>query len=116
MMAIVLFLVAGSESDRIYRHAFLITQLVPIYIAFIVLAGLLACLISQVFILNVKETRTLWFSGGTRNSLVVLPLALGLPTEEWTTIAATVIVTQTIIELFAELVYIRVIPYLISKT
>lgn len=116
MMAIVLFLVAGAESDRIYLHASLITQLIPIYIAFMIFVGLLAWFISQVFILNGKETRTLWFSGGTRNSLVVLPLALGLPTEEWATIAATVIVTQTIIELFGELVYIRVIPFLISKT
>ena len=115
MMAIVLFVVAASESDRIYHHLSLIAPLIPLYIAFMVIVGILAWFTSLIFGLNFKETRTLWFSGGTRNSLVVLPLALGLPTEEWVTLTTAVIVTQTIVELFGELIYIRIIPFLISK-
>lgn len=45
----------------------------------------------------------------TRNSLVVLPLAFALPAQ-FTPLVAAVIITQTIIELLAETIYIRIIP------
>jgi ACR3 family arsenite transporter len=45
------------------------------------------------------------FSAGTRNSLVVLPLALVVPGA--IPILPAVIVTQTLVELVAELVYVR---------
>ncbi|MEG0261375.1 MAG: hypothetical protein RR651_16045, partial [Lysinibacillus sp.] len=48
------------------------------------------------------------------NSLVVLPLALALP-ESWATLAAAVIVTQTIVELVGELIYMKVVPNFILK-
>lgn len=48
---------------------------------------------SRVFRLN---TRAVVSSGATRNSLVVLPLALALPGA--LAVAAVVIVTQTLIE------------------
>lgn len=48
------------------------------------------------------------FSSATRNSLVVLPLGLAIPgAVPW---VAAVIVTQTLIELVSELVYVRLMP------
>lgn len=54
------------------------------------------------------------FSAGTRNSLVVLPLALALP-DPWSTLVAAIIVTQTIVELAGELLYIHLIPNTILR-
>jgi len=46
--------------------------------------------------------------------LVVLPLALALPAPE-NQLVAVVIVTQTIVDIFFELVYIKVIPILTKQ-
>ncbi|MNR45157.1 hypothetical protein D3C85_1639770 [compost metagenome] len=50
------------------------------------------------------------FSAATRNSLVVLPLALAVPGA--VPILPAIIVAQTMVELVSELIYIRVIPKL----
>ena len=68
----------------------------------------LSRLVAILFRLDIGAGRALIFSSATRNSLVV-PLALALP-EEWATIAAAAIVTQTIVELAGELIYIRLVP------
>jgi len=49
------------------------------------------------------------FSTATRNSLVVLPLALALPASM--SMAPLAIVTQTLVELVAMLVLVRVAPF-----
>jgi hypothetical protein len=46
--------------------------------------------------------------------LVVLPLALALP-EEIRGLAAAAVITQTLVELVGELVYIRAVPILIWR-
>jgi ACR3 family arsenite efflux pump ArsB len=48
------------------------------------------------------------FSLGTRNSFVVLPLALSLPAD-WH-VAAVVIVVQSLVELFGMTIYLWWIP------
>jgi ACR3 family arsenite efflux pump ArsB len=50
------------------------------------------------------------FSVSTRNSLVVLPLALALPAE--LDIAPLAVVTQTMVELIAMVVLVRLVPRL----
>jgi ACR3 family arsenite transporter len=50
------------------------------------------------------------FSGATRNSLVVLPLALALPTPRR---RRGGVVTQTLIEVIGMVVYVRVVPRLV---
>lgn len=52
------------------------------------------------------------FSTSTRNSLVVLPLALALP-EPISGLAAAAVITQTLVELVGELIYLRAIPALV---
>ncbi|MCM3290997.1 arsenic resistance protein [Paenibacillus sp. MER 180] len=114
LMALVLFLVIGSQIDRVVKDFHVIISVIPIYVLFHIISPVISRIISTVFRLGPLEGRTLIFSAGTRNSLVVLPLALTLP-GEMATIAASVIVTQTIIELIAELLYINVVPNFIYR-
>ena len=48
------------------------------------------------------------FSGVTRNSLVVLPLALALP--DGTGLAALAVLTQTLVELLVMLALVALVP------
>lgn len=54
---------------------------------------------------------SLAFSTATRNSLVMLPLAFAIP--DATPVLPAIIVTQTLVELISELIYVRLIPKLI---
>lgn len=58
--------------------------------------------------LATKEGRALVFTGATRNSLVVLPLALVLPAAF--DLTPDVVVTQTLVELAGLPVYVRLVP------
>ncbi|MGE7021632.1 arsenic resistance protein [Solibacillus cecembensis] len=109
LMAIVLMVVVASQIGKVYSDFKLILPAIPIYILFLIVTPFVSRFIAYAFRLDTEAGRALMFSTGTRNSLVVLPLALSLP-ESWATLAAAVIVTQTIVELVGELIYIKVIP------
>ncbi|PYF08393.1 arsenic resistance protein [Ureibacillus chungkukjangi] len=113
-MALVLIAVVASQIGKVYSDFDVIVRVIPIYILFLVITPIVSRVIVMTFKLDVDAGRALIFSTGTRNSLVVLPLALALP-ESWATIAAAVIVTQTIMELIGELIYIKAVPNLILK-
>ncbi|MEG0440121.1 MAG: arsenic resistance protein [Solibacillus sp.] len=108
-MAIVLMVVVASQIGKIYSDFKLILPAIPIYILFLIITPFITRFIAYAFRLDSGAGRALIFSTGTRNSLVVLPLALALP-ESWATLAAAAIVTQTIVELVGELFYIKIIP------
>lgn len=110
-MALTLFVIAASQIPTIEKDLPLVASAIPAYVAFVVLAPILAKFVARQFSLDTGEGRALAFSTGTRNSLVVLPLALALP-EPWTAVPA-IIVTQTLIELIGELLYIRLLPALV---
>lgn len=63
---------------------------------------------ARLFALDVPDNRAIVFTGATRNSLVVLPLALALPDN--LAIAAVVVVTQALVEVIGMVIDIRVIP------
>lgn len=113
LMAIVLLLVVASQISRIENNFTLVALAVPVYVAFMVIMPFLARLTARAFRLDVKAGRALIFSSGTRNSLVVLPLALALP-DTWI-LASAVIVTQTLVELVGELFYIRLVPSVVMR-
>ncbi len=113
-MALVLIAVVSSQISKVYSDLEVIIRVIPIYILFLIITPFVSRFLSFAFKLDIGAGRALIFSTGTRNSLVVLPLALALP-ESWATLAAAVIVTQTIVELVGELIYIKVIPNLILK-
>lgn len=108
-MAVVLFVVIGSQVTSVVRDFALLMPVIPVYLAFVVLAPLAGILASRLFALPAATARAVTFSTSTRNSLVVLPLALALP-EDVRGLAATAVILQTLIELVAELIYVRLIP------
>lgn len=112
-MALTLLLVVASQIGRIEEYLPVVAQAVPVYVAFMVVMPFLARLTACAFRLDTQAGRALIFSAGTRNSLVVLPLALALP-DAWI-LASAVIVTQTLVELVGELIYIRLVPSVIFR-
>ncbi|MCG7345471.1 arsenic resistance protein [Sporosarcina sp. ACRSL] len=113
-MALTLFVVVASQIGKLSVFMDLILKVIPIYLAFMIIMPIISRFIAKWFALDVGASRALVFSGSTRNSLVVLPLAIALP-DEISTLVAAVIVTQTIIELACELAYIRVVPILLVR-
>ncbi|MFF2911481.1 arsenic resistance protein [Paenibacillus sp. NPDC057934] len=113
-MALALIVVVASQIEKVVNDFDVILNVLPIYILFLIVMPILSRMIAAWFRLDVGAGRALIFSSGTRNSLVVLPLALSLP-GAWATIAAAVIVTQTIVELVGELIYIRLVPSLVFR-
>ncbi len=113
-MALVLFVVVASQLPNIYRDMAFIVEVIPIYLLFLVIMPILSRGVASLFRLDTGAGRALIFSMSTRNSLVVLPLAFALP-DAIALIAAAVIVTQTIVELIGEIVYIKLIPHVLLK-
>lgn len=108
--ALVLFLVVVATVPVLGaagRHAL---SALPINIAFAVAAPFIGWGVARAFGLPPAAGRAVSFSTATRNSLVVLPLALAVPGA--IPVLPAVIVTQTLVELGAELIYIRVLPRL----
>lgn len=112
-MAITLFVVVASQIGKLPNFVDQVIKVVPIYIAFMVIMPIIAKYIGKLFKLDIRSGRTLIFSSATRNSLVVLPLGLALP--DISTLVAAVIVTQTVVELICELVYIRIVPNVLLR-
>lgn len=111
-MALVLVTVIGSQIAVVLRDFDRLLPVIPVYVGFMLLAPLLGFVSARLLRLPVAEARSVTFSAATRNSLVVLPLALALP-EDLRGLAAAAVITQTLVELVSELVYIRVIPVLL---
>lgn len=108
LIAIMLFAVIASQISRLYHDVILLTEVLPIYVLFVLITPFIAYALA-LFPLDIPAGRALTFSMSTRNSLAVLPLAFTLPAQPAPLVVA-VIITQTIIELFAEIIYIRIIP------
>lgn len=111
-MALVLIAVIGSQIAVIAIQLDVLAPLLPVYGAFLILAPALGVVSARLFRLGAPAARAVAFSSGTRNSLVVLPLALALP-DPIRGLAAAAVITQTLVELAGELLYLRVIPALI---
>jgi len=108
--ALVLFVVIASVVPQLGLATGSVLRALPIYVAFAVAAPLLGWLVARGFSLGAEQGRAVAFSTATRNSLVILPLALAVPGA--IPIVPAVIVTQTLVELVSELIYIRLAPRL----
>ena len=113
-MALVLFVVIGSQITSVVGDIGVLLPVIPVYVAFLLLAPLMGALAARLFALPAAAARAVTFSASTRNSLVVLPLALALP-DDVRGLAATAVIVQTLLELIGELVYIRLIPALVWR-
>ena len=114
LMALTLFIVVSSQISKLSVYWDLIIKVIPIYIAFMLIMPFITRYIVKWFGLDVRSGRAVIFSSGTRNSLVVLPLALALP-ENLSTLVAAIIVTQTIVEFAGELIYVRFVPNVVLR-
>jgi len=109
------FLIAGAQIDTVRDAWPVLLRVLPVFAAFLLVAALLARLLTWMLHLQMDAGRTLAFSLGTRNSFVVLPLALALPPGWETTVV--VIVLQSLVELFGMMVYLWWLPrHLFNKT
>jgi ACR3 family arsenite efflux pump ArsB len=108
MMGATLLVVIASQLPRVEDSIGQIASVVPVYVAFLVIMPLLGRLVAGVFQMRVGEARALVFVSVTRNSLVVLPLALALPAGY--ELVPAVVVTQTLVELTGMVVLTRVVP------
>lgn len=107
--ALVLFVVIGSVTPQLGAARQVALQVLPVHVGFAVLAPVLGWLVARYLArLAVPAARAVAFSSATRNSLVVLPLALAIPGA--VPVLPAVIVTQTLVELLASLVYMRMMP------
>lgn len=108
LMMLTLAVVIGSQIAAVGSEALTLLRVVPLYVAFLVVMLLVGLAAGRLTRLDVPETRAVIFSGATRNSLVVLPLALALPAE--LAIAPLAVVTQTLIELVGMVLFVRLVP------
>jgi ACR3 family arsenite efflux pump ArsB len=108
MMVATLFVAIVSQLLRAQDSIGQIASVVPVYVAFLVIMPLLGRAAAGLVGMDVGESRALVFTSVTRNSLVVLPLALALPSGY--ALAPAVVVTQTLVELSGMVVLTRIVP------
>ncbi|GAB2462061.1 ACR3 family arsenite efflux pump ArsB [Conyzicola lurida] len=110
LMMLTLAVVVGSQIAAVGAQATALLRLVPIYLAFLTIMAVVGLAAGRVARLDVPAVRAVVFSGATRNSLVVLPLALALPATLG--LAPLAVVTQTLVELVGMVVFVRLVPWL----
>ena len=108
MMGATLFVVIASQLPRVQDSTGQIASVVPVYVAFLAIMPLLGRVVAGLLRMDPGESRALVFTSVTRNSLVILPLALALPSGY--ALAPAVVVTQTLVELTGMVVLTRVVP------
>lgn len=108
LLALVVGTIAATQVNVVWAAGPVLAQVFWLYLGFLLGAALLAKALTRFFKLPLKTGRTLAFSFGTRNSFVVLPLAVALPIGWEVTIV--VIVFQSLVELFGMAFYLWWIP------
>ncbi|MFD3645291.1 bile acid:sodium symporter [Streptomyces cyaneofuscatus] len=111
LMAATLLVVVASQVPKVGGNLTDVAAVGPFYAAFLVVMAFAGKAVARLFRLDVPGGRAVVFSGATRNSLVVLPLALALPDAY--AIAAVVVVTQTLVEVVGMVLYVRAVPRLL---
>jgi ACR3 family arsenite efflux pump ArsB len=108
LMMLTLIVVVASQVPGVGRQLSELLIVVPISLAFAAIMVPIGVFAGRAVKLDVPARRAIVFSGATRNSLVVLPLALALPVTF--ALAPLAVVTQTLVELVVMVVFIRLIP------
>lgn len=105
--ALVLFIVVAAVAPQLGAAWHAVVQVLPVYGLYAVLAPLGGWWLARRARLDAPAGRAIAFSAATRNSLVVLPLALAVPGAM--PVLPAIIVAQTLVELLAELAYVRLV-------
>lgn len=108
LLALVVFLIAASQVQAVIGATPVIGHVFGVFVAYLVAAALAGAILARLFRLKPPAIRAVIFSLGTRNSFVVLPLALALA-PQWQT-ATVVVVFQSLVELFGMVAYLWIVP------
>jgi ACR3 family arsenite efflux pump ArsB len=108
LLALVVLVIAASEVHGVLAAARDLAHVVALFALYLLLAPFLAAAISRSLGLAERATRTVVFSLGTRNSFVVLPLVLAWPGAG--VIAPSVVVLQSLVELWGMVAYVALVP------
>ncbi|MHA4814878.1 arsenic resistance protein [Streptomyces aculeolatus] len=111
LMAATLATVVASQVPKVDDSVGDVARVVPFYVLFLAAMAFAGLGVARLFRLDVPASRAIVFTGATRNSLVVLPLALALPDR--LAAAAVVVVAQTLVEVVGMVVYVRLVPRLL---
>ncbi|UUY03033.1 bile acid:sodium symporter [Svornostia abyssi] len=111
LMALTLLVVVASQIPRVRDDIGDVVGVIPIYVAFLVIMAIVGRSIARAVGFDASAARALLFTGATRNSLVVLPLALALGDEY--AVTGAVIVAQTLVEVLGMVAYVRLVPRLL---
>ena len=111
LMALTLVVVVASQFPRVRDDLGDVAGVVPLYVAFLIVMAIIGRALALRLRFDVPASRALVFTGATRNSLVVLPLALSL--GDAYAITGAVIVTQTLVEILGMVAYVRLAPRLL---
>ncbi|MGW2343745.1 arsenic resistance protein [Streptomyces sp. NPDC001661] len=112
LMAATLLTVVASQLPKLDDNLGDVARVVPFYVLFLLVMAFAGRAVARLFRLDTSSGRAVVFTGATRNSLVVLPLALSLPDP--LAVAAVVVVTQTLVEVVGMVVYVRTVPRLLA--
>jgi ACR3 family arsenite efflux pump ArsB len=110
LLAGVVFLIALGQGGTLAGALAGLAAVAAVFALFLAGALALGLLVARGLALPAASGRAVAFSLGTRNSFVVLPLALALPAG-WS-VAALVIALQSLVELLGMLVFLRLVPRL----
>lgn len=108
LLALVVGAIATAQAPAALAALAVLPVVTPVFVAFLLIATLLARLLAGLARLPARRGRVLLFSFSTRNSFVVLPLAISLP-PGWEA-TALVIVVQALVELIGMAVMVWVGP------
>lgn len=108
LLAVVVFIIAVSQVNLVVGAIGLLGRLTLLFTAYLLAAAGLARIFATIFRLPAAQGRALAFSFGTRNSFVVLPVALALPPAFEITVV--VIVFQSLVELLGMIAYLWWVP------
>ncbi|UTT63753.1 bile acid:sodium symporter [Microcella humidisoli] len=111
LMMVTLAVIIASQIAAVGSEALMLLKLLPLYAAFAIVMLLVGVGAGRVAKLDSPGTSSVIFSGVTRNSLVVLPLALALPEE--LAIVPLAVVTQTLVEIVVMVLLVRLVPALL---
>lgn len=114
LLTLVVFIISASQVGLVVASVNILGYLTLIFATFLLIAALLAYALARYYKLPVTQGRALAFSLGTRNSFVILPLALALPANYELTVV--VIVFQSLVELVGMVVYLWWVPRILFKT
>ena len=112
LMVLVLVVVTASQVPHIDGRTGEVARVVPVYVLFLAAMILLGAAVARLWRLPAPSARAVAFSAATRNSLVVMPLAIALP--DGMEIAPAVIVTQTLVEVIGMAICVRAVPVFIN--